>query len=112
MRERDGEVVEVTSPIIDRSNGQRIAIGRIAQMSADECLKAQEEASKAWNFGMGAWPQMPQKDRIDCIVHFVDALKEKRDIIVQALMCEICKTTSDAKAEFEPLCSLSRPSRL
>lgn len=101
VREWDGEVVEVTSPIIDRSNGQRIAIGRMAQMSQEEGLKAHDEASKAWNFGMGAWPQMSQKDRIDCILRYVEAVIKKRDAIVHTLMWEICKTQPDAEAEFD-----------
>jgi len=96
-----GEVEDVTSPILDSSTGKRVVIGRMAQMTASEALKVHAAAKKAWNNGVGVWPQMSMQQRIDSILRLVDALKERRTAIVQTLMWEICKNTADAAAEFD-----------
>jgi glyceraldehyde-3-phosphate dehydrogenase (NADP+) len=96
-----GPVEDVTSPILDSSTGKRIIIGRMAQMTAEESLKASAAAKQAWNNGKGVWPQMSQQQRIDTILRLVDALREKRDLITKTLMWEICKNTADAAAEFD-----------
>jgi len=96
-----GDVKEVTSPIMDKSTGQRIVIGCMAQMGADDARKVANAAHVAWDTGRGVWPQMSMKDRIQYIEKLVAALKLKRDDIIQVLMWEICKNTADAAAEFD-----------
>lgn len=70
-------------------------------MTAPEALKVHAAAKKAWNNGVGVWPQMSMQQRIDSILRLVDALKERRATIVQTLMWEICKNATDAAAEFD-----------
>ncbi|RYH05070.1 aldehyde dehydrogenase family protein [archaeon] len=96
----DGPVEDVTSPILD-SNGDRVVIGRIAQMDQNEAMKVAAAAKAAWNNGQGVWPQMSMRERIDAIMNLVAALMEQRDQIIHTLMWEICKTSSDATAEFD-----------
>eukprot|EP01031_Cornospumella_fuschlensis_P028437 gene28437-34330_t len=96
----DGPVEEVTSPILD-GNGNRVVIGRIAQMDQNEAMRVAAAARAAWNGGQGIWPQMTMHDRIDAIQRLVVALKGHREEIINTLMWEICKTLQDATAEFD-----------
>lgn len=53
-----GDVVEVTSPIVDRSTNNRTVIGELAQMHPEDVLKVVTATKVAWNGGQGVWPQM------------------------------------------------------
>jgi glyceraldehyde-3-phosphate dehydrogenase (NADP+) len=97
----DGPTADVTSPILDSSTGKRVVIGRLAQMSAEDAVKAVDAAKSAWNCGKGEWPQMSLEQRITAINQLVEALKTRRSEIVNTLMWEICKNTGDAAAEFD-----------
>lgn len=66
IRKWDGESLSVTSPILDK-DGNRIVIGKIAQMGEKEAVEAAEAAKKAWNTGRGEWPQMKLSERIQAI---------------------------------------------
>lgn len=99
--EWDGEVTEVTSPIIDASTGKRTVIGRVAALQEADAVQAVEAAAKAWDRGQGHWPQLPLSARIAAIRRFVELLKPARESILNALMWEICKNTTDAAAEFD-----------
>lgn len=96
-----GKSEEVTSPIIDAATGKRAVIGRIALMTKDDITPVLESAKRAWNRGQGVWPQMSAADRIATIERVVFSLKLRRDEIVNTLMWEICKTLTDAQAEFD-----------
>ena len=96
-----GPSAEVTSPIRDERTGERTVIGELAQMGEDDAVKAVEAAAAAWNRGQGEWPQMPLAQRIERIQAVVEALKQRRDEIVNVLMWEICKNQPDAAAEFD-----------
>jgi glyceraldehyde-3-phosphate dehydrogenase (NADP+) len=97
----DGAVEPVTSPILDATTGERIVIGSMAQMTADEAILVLNAAKQAWNTGRGEWPQLSMRQRIDAINRLVESLKARRDIIVKTLMWEICKNSADAAAEFD-----------
>jgi len=96
-----GDVVPVTSPVIDSATGQRAVIGQMAQMGDKEALEAVKSAREAWNNGQGVWPQMSASQRIAAIERVVASLKEKRSEIINVLQWEIAKTTADAAAEFD-----------
>jgi len=52
--------------------------------------------------GMGIWPQLSLKSRIQAIEHFFEELsKTKREEIIRVLMWEIGKNRDDAEAEFD-----------
>jgi len=97
----DGEVVEVTSPIIDSSTGKRTVLGKLAQMNEQDALSAVASAREAWNAGQGTWPQLTAAQRIAALERVVAALRLKRDEIVKVLMWEICKSADDAALEFD-----------
>ncbi|KAK3259714.1 hypothetical protein CYMTET_31301 [Cymbomonas tetramitiformis] len=101
VRQWDGDSLEVTAPIIDASTGKRCVIGRIATLGETEAVEAVSAAVTAWNQGRGEWPQMTMAGRIQAMQKVQEALKEQREAIVNALMWEICKNTSDAAAEFD-----------
>jgi glyceraldehyde-3-phosphate dehydrogenase (NADP+) len=96
-----GEVVQVTSPIIDSATGQRAVIGQMAQMGESDALNAVKSSREAWNYGQGVWPQMSASQRIAAIEKVVASLKQKRSEIINVLQWEIAKTTADAAAEFD-----------
>ena len=95
----EGPVENVSSPIYNDS-GNRIVIGRIAQMDEETSLAAVESAKKAWSNGQGQWPQMPASERVSALENVVKSLKSRREEIVNVLMWEIAKTADDAAAEF------------
>lgn len=100
-REWTGEFVEVTSPIVDASTGQRAVIGRVPAFDEATAVQAVDAAAKAWDRGQGPWPQMSLAQRIGQMRRFVELLAPSREVIVQALMWEICKNSADAAQEFD-----------
>ena len=77
-------------------------IGEMVQMTEEESLDMLKNAKQlGWQGGIGEWPQMSLKRRIQCVLDFVDKLKEKRSQIIQVLMHEIGKTKKDATSEFD-----------
>lgn len=91
----------VTSPIVDTNTGERIVVGRMAQMKSSDSLQAVDAAKAAWKSGQGLWPQMRPQERIEAMEKFVEGMMLRRSEIVQALMWEICKNTADAESEFD-----------
>jgi len=96
-----GDVIPVTSPIVDGATGERTIIGKLAQMGEKEALQAVASARKAWSNGQGVWPQMSAAERILAVERVVSSLKKRRAEIVNVLMWEICKTIDDAALEFD-----------
>lgn len=91
----------VTSPIIDKETGERILIGKLAQMKSADADQVLKNSISAWSNGRGVWPQMTAEARIKAIENVVKDLKERRDEIIKILMWEICKSADDAAAEFD-----------
>lgn len=56
-------------------------------------------ASKAWNGGLGEWPQMSMHDRIKVVQDIVASIQQKREEIANVLVFDICKTVDDALLE-------------
>ena len=96
-----GKRVHVTSPIYNLDTQERMPIGSLPDMQEKEALEAASAAAAAWDKGQGTWPQMSLSGRIRAIESFVDALREKRTQMVNLLMWEIGKTSSDAAKEFD-----------
>ena len=103
-----GSTVDVTSPIVDSSTGQRALIGKMAQMEEKDALRAVESARQAWNNGQGIWPQMSANERLIAMEAVLESLQEKRDEIINVLLWEICKNKKDAAAEFDRTIEFSK----
>lgn len=101
IKKFSGELLEVTSPIIDSTTGKRAVIGQMAQMQEKDAMEAVASAKAAWKNGQGIWPQMSASERIAALERVVVALKEKREEIINVLIWEICKTADDAALEFD-----------
>eukprot|EP00601_Ochromonadales_sp_CCMP2298_P032867 CAMPEP_0173351654 /NCGR_PEP_ID=MMETSP1144-20121109/15577_1 /TAXON_ID=483371 /ORGANISM="non described non described, Strain CCMP2298" /LENGTH=485 /DNA_ID=CAMNT_0014299771 /DNA_START=62 /DNA_END=1516 /DNA_ORIENTATION=- len=84
-----GPSLDMTSPIIDAATGERTVIGRLAQMGEPEVAQVLASAKAAWGRS---------------------GLEERRDEIVKVLMWEICKSTTDAAAEFDRTLTFIRQS--
>jgi len=96
-----GKSVDVTSPIYDEKTGERAVIGKLAQLDEEDAIAAVNAAAAAWDRGQGKWPQMSLAGRIAAVEALIVELTKKREEIVELLMWEICKTTSDAAKEFD-----------
>ena len=78
-------------------------------MTSDDALSVLNSAKRAWNGGMGIWPQLSLKRRIEAIELFFDELvKTKREDIIQVLMWDIGKNRNDAEAEFDRAISFAQ----
>ena len=98
-----GKVDDVYSPILDTSTPEKHKhiIGKLAQMTTEDSLQALEHAKNAWNRGQGVWPLMSTEGRIAAIQSVISKLKERREEIINVLQWEICKSSTDAAAEFD-----------
>ena len=101
LKNWEGEVVDVESPVFSEETGKKIVIGQLSQMGEKDALEALDAAVAAWDQGQGQWPQMSLASRIAAIEAFVTEMRSSRDEIVNILMWEICKTTADAAKEFD-----------
>ena len=105
----DGSLVEwsgasqdVFSTLNSAANGYApTRLGSIPDLGETEALAALDSALKAYDQGKGVWPTMKVRERIACMVNFVDQMKTKREEVVQLLMWEIIKNKTDAYKEFD-----------
>lgn len=104
MRQWDGEVSEVYSPVmIPDADGvlKRKLIGTYPVCGEYEAMEAMEAALKAYDNGRGEWPTMSIADRIKCMDKFVYKMIEQRTLIIKLLMWEIGKSYADSAKEFD-----------
>ncbi len=85
----NGATYNVYSPIRRQGSGDPILIGKAPLQTGAEALAAVQSAAKAWDRGMGAWPQSSVRHRIECVQRFAGELKSRRDEIVRILMWEV-----------------------
>ena len=76
-------------------------IGNVPDLDEDVSIKALDAAVNAFSRGKGKWPTMKVKERISCMETFVKIMTTKREEIVELLMWEIGKNTTDAAKEFD-----------
>ncbi len=98
-----GPVADVFSPIYLKLDGvlTQARIGSQPVLDRHAALEAMNAAIGAYDEGRGEWATMRVKDRIDCMVRFARAMKEKREEVVKLLMWEIGKTLADSRKEFD-----------
>jgi len=95
---------DVFSPVCVRQQDgslERVKLGRMAMVSADDALDALAAARNAWDHGRGVWPTMRVARRIGCIEKFVGLMPKVREEVVRLLMWEIGKSRKDAESEFD-----------
>jgi glyceraldehyde-3-phosphate dehydrogenase (NADP+) len=94
----------VMSPIATRNESGTLEdtlLGTTPQANVELMLSAVQAASEAWRSGTGRWPSARMEERIEAISTFTRGMTKHREHIVRLLMWEICKTRSDAEAEFD-----------
>jgi acyl-CoA reductase-like NAD-dependent aldehyde dehydrogenase len=103
MKQWDGEVSEVYSPICIRTAEglQRKLIGSYPLATEAEAMDALEAAEAAYNNGRGEWPTMSVDGRIKCLENFVYKMIEQRDLVIKLIMWEIGKSLADSTKEFD-----------
>ncbi len=106
LRNWEGPLSEVRSPICFRANGQleQQVIGSTPLLDSAAALQALDAAVKAYDLGTGVWPTMPVGNRIGHIEKFLEAMRQERDTVVKLLMWEIGKTLKDSEKEFDRTC--------
>jgi len=102
IRHWKGSKQDVFSPIclIEKGNEQ-FKLGSYPKLTQNEANMALDSAVKAYNMGMGEWPQMCISKRIEAIENFTFKMIEKRDEVVNLLMWEIGKSLKDSQKEFD-----------
>lgn len=103
MRQWHGETRDVLSPVCTIENGEakQMKLGSFPLMNDELAFEAVEAAHNAFNHGRGDWPTMHVEERIDAMLGFCNAFKEKRTETVNHIMWEIGKTQKDAETEFD-----------
>ncbi len=100
IRQWTGATQEVVSPIAVNGSTKNV-IGSFPEQTAKEGLEAVAAAAKAFDRGLGTWPQMNAEQRIASVEKFIDLLQERRGEIVKRIVWEIAKTVPDAEKEFD-----------
>ena len=99
----NGQVESVYSPIFLKIQSQLEPkhLGEYPLMSETEALEVLDAAVSAYDNGKGEWPTFSVDDRIKCVEAFTVEMKTQREVVVNLLMWEICKTRKDAEKEFD-----------
>ncbi len=95
--------IEVKSPILIRDNDgiRPFKVGAYPDLDKEIGLAALDAAEKAWASGMGEWPQMSVKERIDCIEQFVWRIRPLERIFALLEMWEIARPYTACLDEFK-----------
>jgi glyceraldehyde-3-phosphate dehydrogenase (NADP+) len=102
LKTHRGAFQEVFSPIVDDRPGAKynnFRLGLYPLMTVAQAESVLQTAIKAWDLGIGEWPRMPWKKRIQHFEKFLKMLKERTIDIAIMLMWEIGKTSKDALKE-------------
>ena len=100
LKHWDGEKAEVYSHIYCK-DGAPTLLGSVPDMDSKAAKEAINSAVAAFDRGKGDWPTMKVKDRIACMMTFVEKMRPHREEVVSLLMWEIGKTKNDAYKEFD-----------
>lgn len=97
-----GEERTVFSPLCCKKNGknEHFKLGSYALLDEKKAMRALSAAEKAWDSGMGKWPQMSAMDRIEYLWDFVRRMRKREDEFVLWEMWEIAKSRSACIDEF------------
>ncbi|MDH4183022.1 MAG: NADP-dependent glyceraldehyde-3-phosphate dehydrogenase [Nitrospinota bacterium] len=99
----EGPFIEVQSPICAPKDGRMapMVIGGFPSMTPQKALEALKATARAYDSGRGPWPTMGVQGRIEHVLRFARAMREKREEVVRLLMWEIGKTLKDSEKEFD-----------
>ena len=100
LKQWNGEKAEVYSNIYYK-DGVPTLLGSVPDMDTEAANEAINSAVAAFDKGKGDWPTMKVKDRIACMMTFVEKMRPQREEVVRLLMWEIGKTKNDAYKEFD-----------
>ena len=103
MREWNGAMQEVQSPIYIETKGEHVKqfLGSYPLIGKTEAVEALASAEKAYNNGRGEWPTMSIENRIACVEAFVKKMITFRSHVINLLMWEIGKSLADSEKEFD-----------
>ncbi len=101
IKYHNGAMHDVYSPICTNEDNKPVFLGSYPMLKKEDAFLALESSLKAYNKGMGDWPQMKVKERIKAVELFVKKMKPKRDEVVKLLMWEIGKNLADSQKEFD-----------
>ena len=103
----DGEIKEFTkateaiATAIYVGGKDRIQISTFGRCDKDVALAAVDAASRAWDRGLGEWPQASVVKRAAALKAFLVDFKARKQLLADLLMWDICKTRKDAMDEVE-----------
>lgn len=76
-------------------------LGSYPDLGTEQALDAINAAERAYDRGLGPWPQMSPEQRIACLEKFVAGMIEKREQVAELIMLETAKPLPDSYAEFD-----------
>ncbi len=94
---------EVYSPICcqEGNTARRYKVGRSPMLDEAEARRALDAAEKAYGSGMGDWPQMPVRERIEHMEDFARRINDKGPQLARLEMWEIAKGFNSCQDEFK-----------
>lgn len=104
MVQWNGAVDEIYSPVcVPDADGnlQRVLVGSVPRITAEDAMRGLNAAAAAYNNGLGEWPTMAVSRRIECMQKFVYLMIQQRTQVVKLLMWEIGKSYNDSAKEFD-----------
>ena len=99
----DGPCRDIHSPVLVKHKGglRPMRITQGAMLTRRQALDALGAAVRAYDNGMGRWPNMTFSERIGQVRLFIEAMKSRRRQIALLEMWEIAKTIKGCEKEFD-----------
>ncbi len=82
-------------------NGHQVSIGVYPLLDRAHGSLAVEAAARAYDSGMGEWPQMTGEQRIAALEAFLVRMRAQRDVVAELIMAETAKPRDLSFKEFD-----------
>lgn len=96
-----GETEDIVSPAFNNPTDDPVTLGSVPMLGEPEALKCLDAAVKAFDYGVGAWPNSTPASRIKAVEQFVAGMEKVRDRMVEIIQWEIAKNPADAGKEID-----------
>ncbi|MBP1762592.1 MAG: putative Glyceraldehyde-3-phosphate dehydrogenase [Firmicutes bacterium] len=99
---KDAAPKKILSPIQSKTAGgiQPYELGVTPWLDPAIAMETMQSAEKAYNSGLGEWPQMPVEERIKCIEKLIQRMIPLEEEFILRAMWEIAKSYQACRDEF------------
>lgn len=94
---------KICSPVHYRTAGgtQAYQLGVTPWLDPAMAMEAMQAAERAYDAGLGEWPQMPVRERIKCVEELLKRMRPLEEEFILRAMWEIAKTGKACRDEFD-----------